>query len=112
MPAFPTAERFHQLAHWLLPQPWVEHTHAQPRSGCVKVLAMARSYSAVHVHLVFSTKDLYPFLTDPDAGTEMHRYLGGISKTLGYQPLTVGGVADHVQPKTKSARKLMLASAF
>jgi len=57
---------------------------------------MARSFSAVHVHLVFSTKDRHPFLTDKDLRNELHRYLGGVSRTLDCQPLIVGGVEDHV----------------
>jgi putative transposase len=57
---------------------------------------MSRSYSSVHIHLVFSTKERRPLLSDPGIRAEMHRYLGGVSKTLDCQPLIVGGVADHV----------------
>ena len=57
---------------------------------------MPRSYSAVRVHLVFSTKDRRPFLVDPEFRADMQEYLGGISKTLGCQPIIVGGVEDHV----------------
>jgi REP element-mobilizing transposase RayT len=57
---------------------------------------MARSYSAMFVHLVFSTKGRRPFLEDPDLRVEMHSFLGGVSKNLGCQPLIVGGVEDHV----------------
>ena len=57
---------------------------------------MSRSFSSVHVHLVFSTKDRRPFLREPGLRSEIHRYLGGVSKTLDCQPLIIGGVADHV----------------
>ncbi len=57
---------------------------------------MSRSYSAIHVHLVFSTKLRRPFLKDPTIRTEMHSYLGATSKSIGFQPLIVGGVEDHV----------------
>jgi REP element-mobilizing transposase RayT len=57
---------------------------------------MPRSYSSVYVHLVFSTKDRHPFLQDIAFREEVHRFLGGTSKTLDCQPVIVGGVADHV----------------
>ena len=57
---------------------------------------MSRSFSSVHIHLVFSTKDRRPFLREPGLRSEMHRYLGGVSKALDCQPLIVGGIADHV----------------
>jgi REP element-mobilizing transposase RayT len=57
---------------------------------------MPRSFSAVNLHIVFSTKDRHPFFVDLALRDEVHRYLGGISKTLGCQPLMIGGVSDHV----------------
>jgi len=57
---------------------------------------MPRSYSVVNVHLVFSTKDRHPFLVDMDLRAELHRFIGGVSKTLDCQPIIIGGVADHV----------------
>jgi len=57
---------------------------------------MPRSFSAVNIHLVFSTKDRRPFLADREVRDEMHRFLGGVSKSLGCQPTLIGGVSDHV----------------
>ena len=57
---------------------------------------MPQSLSAVYVHLVFSTKDRRPFLQDGAMRTQLHAYLGGISKTLDCPPIIVGGVEDHV----------------
>lgn len=57
---------------------------------------MPQSLSAVYVHVVFSTKHRAPLLTDAPLRAEMHRYLAGISNTLGCPALEVGGVADHV----------------
>jgi REP element-mobilizing transposase RayT len=57
---------------------------------------MPQSLAKVLVHIVFSTKHRYPFLTDEDIRTEMHAYLGGTCNELECPVLTVGGVADHV----------------
>jgi len=57
---------------------------------------MPRSFSSVHLHVVFSTKDRTPYLADLQIRQEVHAYLGGISKTIGCQPFIVGGVADHI----------------
>ena len=57
---------------------------------------MPQSLSAVCIHLVFSTKNRFPFLTDAALRTKMHHYLAGISNHLDCPALEVGGVADHV----------------
>jgi REP element-mobilizing transposase RayT len=57
---------------------------------------MAQSLAKILVHLVFSTKERQPFLTDPMARENTHRYLGGILARLDCQPITIGGVEDHV----------------
>ena len=57
---------------------------------------MPRSFSAVHLHIVFSTKDRRPFLLDAGLREETHRYLGGAAKALDCHPLIVGGISDHV----------------
>ena len=57
---------------------------------------MPQSLANVAVHLVFSMKDRRPYLVADDIRSEMHRQLGGTSKTLGCPILRVGGVEDHV----------------
>ncbi len=57
---------------------------------------MPQSLSRMYAHLVFSTKYRQPFLHDPLIRSEMHSYLGAISKHLSCQPIIVGGVEDHV----------------
>jgi REP-associated tyrosine transposase len=58
--------------------------------------AMPQSLAKILVHTIFSTKERRPFLQDPTLREELHRYVGGILKGLGCQPIIVGGVADHV----------------
>ena len=57
---------------------------------------MPQSFSAVYVHLVFSTKERRPFLRDRAVRQSLHAYLGAASKQLDCLPLRVGGVEDHV----------------
>ena len=57
---------------------------------------MPQSLSAVYLHLVFSTKNRHPWLTDASLRAELHAFLGGVTKQLDCPPVAVGGVADHV----------------
>ena len=66
---------------------------------------MSQSLTNLLVHLIFSTKDRQPFLSDPGLQTEVHRYLGGVVNQQGGKSVVVGGVEDHVHlllvlPKT------------
>jgi REP element-mobilizing transposase RayT len=57
---------------------------------------MPQSLAKILVHIVFSTKNRSPFLSDKNVREEMHAYLGGTCNNLDCPVLTVGGVADHV----------------
>ena len=57
---------------------------------------MPQSLIRAPFHLVFSTKNRHPYLSDPTIRQEMHAFLGGTSKTLGCTPVIVGGMEDHV----------------
>jgi putative transposase len=48
------------------------------------------------VHLIFSTKDRYPFLVENDLLLVMHAYLGGILRDANCPSLIIGGTDDHV----------------
>ncbi len=56
---------------------------------------MASTYLALHCHLVFSTKDRFPFI-DSSWRDRLHEYMGGILHDLEAIPESIGGVADHV----------------
>ncbi|HEX7709248.1 MAG TPA: IS200/IS605 family transposase [Thermoanaerobaculia bacterium] len=55
---------------------------------------MANTFTNLHYHLVFSTKNREPFLREQKSS--MHEYLGGCIRKLGATALCVGGIADHV----------------
>ena len=70
---------------------WVESN-----PSFVHPAVMPQSLAKILVHTVFSTKARRPFLRDQALREELHRYLGGILAHLDCQPITAGGVEDHV----------------
>jgi REP element-mobilizing transposase RayT len=70
---------------------------------------MPQSLANVLVHIVFSTKQRYPFLSDKDVRAEMHAYLGGTCNELECPVSIVGGVADHVHIFCALSRKITIA---
>ena len=57
---------------------------------------MSQSLAKIWTHLVFSTKERYPFLTDQNIRHDLHAYLAKTLKSNNCPTLIVGGVADHV----------------
>lgn len=55
---------------------------------------MPNTFTSLHYHIVFSTKNREPFLRDDAA--RMHAYLGGCIRTLGGVALSIGGIEDHI----------------
>ena len=70
---------------------------------------MSQSLSAVHIHLVFSTKQRRPFLGDAQLQGELHSFLGGISKQLDCPPTRVGDATDHVHILARLGRTISQA---
>ena len=56
---------------------------------------MANTYTALHYHVIFSTKNRERWLT-PAIEPRLWEYLGGIARENRIVPLTIGGVEDHV----------------
>jgi putative transposase len=56
---------------------------------------MADTYTSLHLHVVFSTKNREPWIR-PEIEDQVWSYLGGICRTHGVKPLHLGGVDDHV----------------
>ena len=70
---------------------------------------MAQSLAQIYLHLVWSTKNRIPFLSDETLREEMHAYLAGACKNMGSPPLKVGGVEDHVHVACRFSRKMALS---
>ena len=56
---------------------------------------MPSTHTSLHYHLVFSTKDRLPLITD-DWREDLYGYMGGIVKNQGGVLLAIGGIEDHV----------------
>ena len=57
---------------------------------------MPQSLAKLWVHLIFSTKNRYPFLSDKSLRPDMHAYLATMLRNPECEPLIVGGVEDHI----------------
>ena len=55
---------------------------------------MPSTHLSLHYHLVFSTKNRFPFIKS-EWRYDLHSYLGGIVKGLKGVPVAIGGVEDH-----------------
>jgi REP element-mobilizing transposase RayT len=56
---------------------------------------MANTYTALHYHVIFSTKGRERWIS-PDIEARVWAYLGGIARQNDLRPLLIGGVEDHV----------------
>lgn len=70
---------------------------------------MPQSLSSVHLHIIYSTRDRFPFLSKEDVRRETHAMLGGIANRLNCPPVLVGGVADHVHILLQLDRRISQA---
>ena len=70
---------------------------------------MAQSLSRLWTHLIFSTKDRYPFLSDRMVRTEIHAYLAEMLRAQNCETLIVGGVEDHTHALFALCRTLPIA---
>ena len=59
-------------------------------------MSIAQSLSSLLVHLIFSTKDRFPFLAENELMLRTHGHLGGILREADCPSLVIGGTADHV----------------
>jgi putative transposase len=57
---------------------------------------MSQSLSKMWSHLIFSTKDRHPFLSDRRARDELYAYMASILQNHSCPTLQIGGVADHI----------------
>lgn len=70
---------------------------------------MAQSLARLWTHLIFSTKERYPFLSDPTVRADMHGYLAKVLRTHDCPTLVVGGCDDHVHALFTLSRNYSIA---
>ena len=71
---------------------------------------MAQSLAKLWTHLIFSTKERFPFLSDKSIRADMHAYLATVLRNHDCQTLIVGGVADHVHALFSLSRNYSIAT--
>jgi putative transposase len=59
-------------------------------------LKVSQSLAKISVHVIFSTKERFPFLIDIGLRTRMHAYLARVFNEHDSPAIEVGGTADHV----------------
>jgi putative transposase len=57
---------------------------------------MGQSLSRILVHIIFSTKNRFTFLTDKANQSQMHAYLASVFNENDCRAIEVGGAKDHV----------------
>ncbi len=69
---------------------------------------MPQSLSLVIIHVIFSTKDRFPFI-EPDVRPALHSYLATVARNAGCEAYRIGGVADHVHSAIRLSRTVTSA---
>ncbi|RYD70504.1 MAG: transposase [Verrucomicrobiaceae bacterium] len=70
---------------------------------------MSQSLSIVYLHVTFSTKERVPFLKQREFRSELHAYVGAISRQIDCPPVIVGGVEDHIHVLVRFSRTISQA---
>ncbi|MEN9361298.1 MAG: hypothetical protein RL095_2833 [Verrucomicrobiota bacterium] len=66
-----------------------------------------QSFSALHVHIVFATKDRRHYLQNPQLRLGLYAYLNGVCQGLGsHGEITIGGISDHIHISTDLPRAM------
>jgi REP element-mobilizing transposase RayT len=71
---------------------------------------MAQSLACLWTHLIFSTKNRFPFLDDKQLRTDTHGYLAKMLRERDCETLIVNGVEDHIHPLFALSRTHSIAS--
>lgn len=69
---------------------------------------MPQSLAAVYLHVVFSTKNREPWLSDALA-PRLYEYIGGVARGQGAAVVAAGGVADHIHVLASIGREVAIA---
>ncbi len=71
---------------------------------------MPQSLARLHIHLVFSTKNREPLITDP-VRDSLHRYMAVVLQNLGCAPVLINSVEDHAHLLFDLARTISISQA-
>ncbi len=71
---------------------------------------MAQSLARIWTHLIFSTKNRFPFLSDKKLRTDTNEYLAKMLRKQNCETLIVNGVEDHIHALFALSRTHSIAS--
>lgn len=69
---------------------------------------MPQSLANIYIHLIFSTKERYPYLTDA-VRPDLHAYMATVLANLNSTAVLINSVADHVHVLFNMGRTVTLA---
>ncbi len=72
---------------------------------------MPQSFASLHHHLVFSTKNRDPLITD-EVQPRLYEYIGGILRAHGCALMAAGGMPDHVHLLVSLDKQLSIAETL
>ena len=70
--------------------------------------ALAQSFTFILIHVIFSTKDRMPLISN-SIRPELHAYMAGVLRNLNCECYIVGGVEDHVHMAIRIKSSMDLA---
>jgi putative transposase len=70
---------------------------------------MGQSLAKNYIHIIFSTKNRYPFIL-PEFEDPLFRYLGGVCRNINCPSLITGGHLDHVHILSLLSKKVTLVA--
>ena len=71
---------------------------------------MPQSLARLHIHLVFSTKNREPRITD-SVRDSLHAYMATVLQNLGCAPVLINSVEDHIHNLFELARTVSVSQA-
>ncbi|MCX6146626.1 MAG: IS200/IS605 family transposase [Candidatus Kapabacteria bacterium] len=69
---------------------------------------MSQSLSQMYIHLVFTTKNRFPFISN-EIENSLHSYISGILKNLESTVISINSTSDHIHILFKLSKNLALA---
>jgi REP element-mobilizing transposase RayT len=72
---------------------------------------MPQSFTCLHYHIVFSTKDRRPMIGD-DMRERLHEYIGGILVENKSKLVAAGGMPDHIHLLASISKELSISDAM
>ncbi len=72
---------------------------------------MPQSFTCLHYHLIFSTKNRLPFITS-DLQSRLYEYIGGILRNNGSVLIAAGGMPDHIHLLVRLNKQLAVSDAL